>query len=95
METLHHVHGKDVAQVFLKAIIHRNQSLGETFNAVSGASITLYGYEEHMYEFFGHKAKIKFLSWDKWCNYIKDEEECRDTYYHITRSGFKTKIMRL
>ena len=28
-ETLHHIHGEDVAQLFFKAITHRNQALGE------------------------------------------------------------------
>lgn len=32
-EILHHVHGYDVAQVFFKAITHKNQALGETFDA--------------------------------------------------------------
>ncbi|SHJ41609.1 hypothetical protein [Hespellia stercorisuis] len=32
-EILHHVHGYDVAQVFFQAITHRNQALGETFDA--------------------------------------------------------------
>lgn len=53
METLHHVHGYDVAQCFFKAVTHRNQALGESFDAVSGGSITLYGYAKLMYEFFG------------------------------------------
>ena len=29
MEIIHHVHGYDVAQVFMNAITHRNVSLGE------------------------------------------------------------------
>jgi len=32
-EILHHVHGYDVAQVFYQAITHRNQALGESFDA--------------------------------------------------------------
>nr|WP_314466323.1 NAD-dependent epimerase/dehydratase family protein [uncultured Clostridium sp.] len=88
METLHHVHGYDVAQVFFKAIEHRNQALGETFHAVSGQSITLYGYAKLMYGFFGKEPKIDFMQWDKWCEYVGDETETSDTYYHIARSGY-------
>lgn len=88
METLHHVHGYDVAQCFFLAITHRNQALGESFDAVSGGSITLYGYAKLMYEFFGKEPRIGFLPWKEWCDYVGDPVECEDTYYHITRSGF-------
>ena len=87
METLHHVHGYDVAQVFFKAITHRNQALGETFDAASGGSITLYGYAELMFEFFNKKPQIEFLSWKEWCEYEGNKAECEHTYYHIARSG--------
>ncbi len=77
----------DVAQVFYKAITHRNQSLGECFDAEAATHITLYGYAKHMYEFFGHEPKIKFMPWDKWCEYEGNPQECEHTYYHIARSG--------
>ena len=88
METLHHVHGYDVAQCFYKAITHRNQAIGECFDAVSGGSITLYGYAKLMYKFFGREPKISFLPWKEWCDYVGDSEECEDTYLHIARSGY-------
>lgn len=86
-EILHHVHGYDVAQLFYKAITHRDQSLGESFDAEAETHITLYGYAKHMYEYFGYEPKIKFLSWDEWCKYEGNAEECDHTYYHIARSG--------
>lgn len=87
MEILHHVHGYDVAQVFFRAITHRNASLGEAFDAEAEQSITLYGYAKHLYAFFGHEPKIKFLGWKEWCEYEGNPEECDHTYYHIARSG--------
>lgn len=87
METLHHVHADDVAQIFYKAIIHRNQALGESFHAVAKESMTLYGYAKAMYRYFNNEPKIKFLSWEKWCEYMSDEKEINDTFYHIARSG--------
>ena len=87
MEIIHHVHGYDVAQVFMNAITHRNVSLGESFDAEAENSITLYGYAKHLYEFFGHEPKIKFLGWNEWCKYEGNKEECEHTYYHIIRSG--------
>lgn len=87
METIHHVHGYDVAQVFCKAVTHRENALGMVFDASSGSSITLYGYAKLMYEFFGQEEKIKFLPWDKWCEYEGNTKECEHTYLHIARSG--------
>ena len=87
-EIIHHVHGYDVAQVFFKAVTHRNQALGETFDAEADQQITLYGFARHLYQFFGHEPKIKFLPWEAWCEYEGNTEECDHTYYHIARSGY-------
>lgn len=87
METIHHVHGYDVAQCFYQAITHRKNALGEVFEAASGNSITLYGYANLMYEFFGKEPKISFLPWNEWCDYEGNKEECEHTYLHIARSG--------
>ena len=87
METLHHVHGYDVAQMFFKAIIHREQALGQSFHAVAEESLTLYGYAKIMYEFFNKEPKIRFLDWEKWCEYEGNKDEIEHTYYHIARSG--------
>lgn len=87
METLHHVHAEDVAQVFYQAIIHRNQALGESFHEVAKESMTLYGYAKAMYNYFNREPKIKLLSWEKWCEYMGNEEDIDKTYYHIIRSG--------
>ena len=86
-EILHHVHGYDVAQVFFRAITHRNRALGEAFDAEAAMHITLYGYAKHLYEYFGHEPKIRFLPWKEWCAYEGNAEECEHTYYHIARSG--------
>ena len=86
-EILHHVHGYDVAQVFFKAITHRNNALGESFDAQAAEHVTLYGYAKHLYEYFGREPRIKFLPWKEWCEYEGNAEECDHTYYHIARSG--------
>ena len=88
METIHHVHGYDVAQCFFQAMTHREQALGEVFEAASGGSITLYGYARLLYDFFGREPRIGFLPWKEWCAYEGDAEECESTYLHIARSGF-------
>jgi nucleoside-diphosphate-sugar epimerase len=87
METLHHVHADDVAQVFMNSVTHRSQALGESFHAVSAESITLLGYANAMYRWFGKEPKISCLSWDEWCSHTNNEELCKATYLHIARSG--------
>jgi len=88
METLHHVHADDVAQVFFNAITHRKEALGESFHAVGAQSITLYGFAQAMYTLFQKKENISLLPWKEWCEYTKDEDYINRTYYHIIRSGF-------
>ena len=50
---MHHVHAEDVAQLILRAILHRAAAVGETFNAVSPQALNLRGYAEAMYRWFG------------------------------------------
>ncbi|WP_137625143.1 NAD-dependent epimerase/dehydratase family protein [Lactiplantibacillus pingfangensis] len=87
METLHLVHASDVAQVFFKAVTHRNQALGESFHAVGTSSLTLYGYALAMYRFFDTTPQINFLPWDAWKKVINNPVDVDKTYYHIARSG--------
>ena len=87
METLHHVHADDVAQVFMNSITHRDQALGESFHAVSSESITLFGYAQALYRLFGKEPKISLLPWEEWCRHTNNKELSDHTYYHIARSG--------
>ncbi|OJF94652.1 NAD(P)-dependent oxidoreductase [Alkalibacterium sp. 20] len=87
METLHPVHAEDVAQLFVDAMNHRTQALGENFHAVSEDSLTLYGYAMAMYRFFNQEPKIEFLPWDKWCDYVQSERQTSISNHHLARSG--------
>jgi nucleoside-diphosphate-sugar epimerase len=86
LETVHHVHADDVAQVFMKAISNRSVAVGEAFHAVSPAAVTLRGYAEAMAAWFGKEAKLKFLPWPEWKVTQKSEEEATATWEHIARS---------
>ena len=88
METLHHIHADDVAKVFVNSITRRNAALGESFHAVGAESITLLGYAQAMYRFFGQEEKIRLLPWNEWCEYTKNKDYIDRTYGHIARSGF-------
>ena len=98
-ETLHHIHGEDVAQLFFKAIVNRNQALGEIFNAVSGGSITLYGYAKLLYEYFGKEPNIEFKQWNEFCEYVGNKKETDLGYLHFINNlpatiGIRTIAIR-
>ncbi len=85
METVHHVHAADVAQVFERAMIRRNAAVGEVFNAVSSGALTLRGYAEAVYGWFGHAPRLDFAPFETWAE-TQDPEDARQTLEHIARS---------
>ncbi len=85
LETLHHVHAEDVARVVVLAIANRAAALGEAFNAVSARAISLRGYAEEMFRWFGFEPKIRYLPFEEW----KSGPSVGDTHAaweHISRS---------
>ncbi len=85
LETVHHVHAYDVAQSFFKTMIHWNTSVGENFHVVSSQALTLRGYAEAMFRWFGHAPNITYLGWDEWSKRVS-EKDARTTYDHIAHS---------
>jgi nucleoside-diphosphate-sugar epimerase len=85
LETVHHVHADDVAQVIVRAIDNRSAGVGESFHAVSDAAVTLRGYAEAMYRWFGHQPKLSFAGFDEWSR-SQNPDEAQATYEHIIRS---------
>lgn len=86
METVHHVHAEDVAQVFFNATVHRGQALGESFHAVAPHAMTLLGYAEAMFAWFGKTPNYDFLPWKEWCEYTKTQSFINSTYSHVAHS---------
>ncbi len=85
LETVHHVHADDVAQVFMKAMANWSTSVGESFHAVSPAALSLRGYAESVARWFGREARLKFLPWDEWRKTVS-EEDAGSTWDHIAHS---------
>ncbi|MDK4740026.1 NAD-dependent epimerase/dehydratase family protein [Rhizobium sp. CNPSo 3464] len=85
LETVHHVHADDVAQMFMGAIANWRASTGESFHAVSSGALTLRGYAEAMSRWFGHEPKLEFLPYDKWAE-GQTPEDAEATWEHIARS---------
>ena len=61
LATLHHVHGDDVAQLFQRAIIHRESALGESFSAVAPYAMSLAGCCHFVASLFGTRANLEFV----------------------------------
>lgn len=85
METLHHVHADDVAQVFSNAMTHWSAAVGEAFFATSPAAVTLRGYAREAARWFGQEADLQFLPWEEWkraCGL--PEADVDTTYAHLS-----------
>ncbi|MDK1386565.1 NAD-dependent epimerase/dehydratase family protein [Sinorhizobium sp. 8-89] len=84
-ETLHHVHADDVAQWVICAIQNRAASVGEIFNTVSEQAITLRGYAEAVYRWFGREPRISFKPFEEWVGELGEFAE--NSRGHIVRSS--------
>jgi nucleoside-diphosphate-sugar epimerase len=84
-ETLHHVHADDVAQWIVCAIENRAASIGEIFNTVSAQAITLRGYAEALYRWFGKEPRISFKPFDEWL--LDLGEYAENSRGHVVRSS--------
>jgi nucleoside-diphosphate-sugar epimerase len=85
LETVHHVHADDVAQGFVRALGARQASAGESFHLVSPAALTLRGFAERMFAWFGRRPALAYLPWEQWRGTVS-EEDARSTWDHIAHS---------
>lgn len=85
LETVHHVHAADVAQAFMRALTHWSGAVGESFHVVSPQALTLRGYAEAVYAWFGHSPKLSFIGWEEWRKTVS-EKEAAATWDHIAHS---------
>lgn len=85
LETVHHVHADDVAQLFMAALEHWSASAGEAYHAVSPAALSLRGYAEAVYSWFGHEPRLRFLPFEEWSKTLP-ENDASATYDHVAHS---------
>ncbi|MBE9605687.1 NAD-dependent epimerase/dehydratase family protein [Acetobacteraceae bacterium H6797] len=85
LEMVHHVHADDVAQWIICAIDNRAASIGEVFNTVSGQAVTLKGYAEAVYRWFGKEPRISYKPFEEWILDLREYAE--NTRGHIIRSS--------
>lgn len=86
LEMVHHVHADDVAQWIIRAIENRAATIGEVFNTVSDQAVTLKGYAETVYRWFGHEPKLAFKPFEEWL-LDQDEGIRANTRGHVIRSS--------
>jgi len=85
LETVHHVHADDVAQLFMQAIANWSHAVGESFHVVSPQALSLRGYAESVSAWFGQSARLRFVSWEEWRKTVP-EQETAATWDHIAHS---------
>jgi nucleoside-diphosphate-sugar epimerase len=85
LETVHHVHAEDVAQMAFRAISKRSSSVGEAFNTVSAQALNLRGYAEALFRWFGHEPRIRYEPFETWKQGQK-KQDAEATWEHIVRS---------
>jgi nucleoside-diphosphate-sugar epimerase len=85
LETVHHVHADDVAALFIAAISNWQASVGESFHSVSDKALTLRGYAEAIFRWFGHEPNLRFSPFEEWAKRVAPDD-ARQTWEHIARS---------
>jgi Nucleoside-diphosphate-sugar epimerases len=66
METLNHVHAKDVAHAFVLAVENRDGAIGQSFHVVASSPMTMKWYAEQMAAWFNRPPALAFLPFDEW-----------------------------
>jgi len=84
-ETLHHVHADDVAQWIICAIENWAAAVGEVFNTVSDWAVTLRGYAEAVYRWFGQEPRLIYRPFEEWVLDLGEFSE--NSRGHVVRSS--------
>ncbi|BDZ44545.1 NAD-dependent epimerase/dehydratase family protein [Naasia aerilata] len=85
LETVHHVHAADVAQLIRLCLEQPERAEGEAFHAVSESALTLRGFAEAAAGWFGQEARLRFVPFDDFQASLAPE--FRDAaYQHVARS---------
>src|SRR5262249_27627047 len=74
LETLHHVHAEDVAQIVRLCLDHPDQANHEAFHVVSAQALTLRGFAEAVAGWFGQQAVLRFLPYEEFWACLPEPE---------------------
>ena len=67
------------------AMTHWSGAVGEAFNAVSPAAVTLRYFAEEMFRFWGQEPALEFLPFAEWAKTVA-KDDADKTWEHIIRS---------
>jgi nucleoside-diphosphate-sugar epimerase len=67
-------------------LCHRAPSIGEIFNTVSSQALTMRGYAEAMYRWFGREPRLSFAPFDQWKLGL-EKKDADTSWGHIMRSS--------
>lgn len=85
LETIHHVHAEDVAELHRACLEQPERSVGESFNSVCTEALTLRGYAELVARHFGHEPRLRFVPWTEFAAQ-SGPEHAQATIEHIGRA---------
>lgn len=85
LETVHHVHAEDVAQLISLCIAQPELSRGEAFHAVSDRALTLSGFAESAASWFGKSADLSFVPFEQFSESLPEQYR-QPAFEHIARS---------
>ena len=85
LETVHHVHAEDVAQLIALCIAQPQLSSGQAFHAVSDRALTLRGFAESAAGWFGMPADLRFVPFEQFTESLPEQFR-QAAFEHIARS---------
>jgi nucleoside-diphosphate-sugar epimerase len=86
LESVHHVHADDVAQLIQRAIENPTAAAGESFHAVSDRALTLRGFAEAVAGWYGRTADLEFVPFAEFA-LTTTPEHAGATREHISRNS--------
>lgn len=85
IETMHHVHADDVAQLFELAVTQRDAASGHSFHAVAAQALSVRGFAEKAAGWFGRDAVLESIGWDEF-RATTASEHADASWEHLSRS---------
>ena len=85
MATIHPVHADDIAGLTMAVLANPDKSNGEAFNATSKYAVTLRGYAEGLYAYFGKEPRLSYLPFEQFSKAVSADDAVQ-TLEHISRS---------
>ena len=83
--SLHHVHSADIAGLIAACLRQPEFSVGQMFHSVSPKALTLRGFAEQLYAYYGREPEIESLPWSEFKTRVS-ENDAGITWDHIRRS---------